>query len=190
MKTTKILIMLLISSICFGQSHSESIADVMVASQKMMLYGLLKREKNLLREQQNLIEKIKKEEKSYQDKIGPLSNISNTIVFLTLEKTLRSMKKKISNVETNIRIRKFATFGLRHGLSRYESELKRLKKYFNKLEEEQQVINTVALASGGAGYNYTATLKLLLRAIKVRGKILEIDKNVKALMGASRLFAK
>jgi hypothetical protein len=191
MKHIKVIIFSLMS-VCASsaQTHTESIQDNQVLAKKITISGLLASEQQLLRTQKQLIEQIKKEEDNYQDKIGPLSNISSSIVYITVQTTMNDLQEKISNIEYNISVRKFATFGIRHGLSRIETELQRQKGYFLKLKEEHQVILTYALVSGGAGYNYTANLKLLLRIIKVRSKIFKIDRDVKNLMKISKLLAK
>lgn len=174
----------------FGQTHSETIADLEVARQKVQLATLMGTEIGLLRQQRELMRSIKIEEDRYQDKIGPRANISNGPVFLAVQGMMLSMSKKIRDIEHNIRLRKYASLGLFHGLYRQESELKRQKGYFQQLQRENRIVTIHALGSGGGGHNYTAYLKLLLRVMKLRTKLLDIDRDVKTHLKVLRFLSK
>jgi hypothetical protein len=151
-----------------------------------IIFGLLKAQKNLLEEQKQLMNQIKKAEGTYQDKIGPMANISNSLLYIGLETSFSNLGDKISNIEYNINMRKLFPFGI----SSLESELKRQKDYFLQLKKEYQIVLNYSLISGGAGYNYTAFLKLLIRLTKIQSNIYEIDKGVKNRMGISKILAK
>ncbi|GAA4277185.1 hypothetical protein [Aquimarina mytili] len=189
MKHTSIIIIFIL---CFtkGIGQSSSLADALVAKQKATISGLLIGEIMLKNQQASLIQQLRSQEVKYARKRGPLSNISNVLVFSTVQTIISTLGTKIAKIEHNIKVRKYSTLGIRHGLSRHEAELKREKEYFNRLKEEYQTLQIGLSISGGAGYNYTAFQKLLLRVMTVRAKIFEIDKEVKSLMGASWLLSK
>ncbi len=192
MKNISILGMICV--FCFSsvrsQTHSESIADVVVAGQKTTIAGLLANELRLRKEQRNLMRKLKDEENKYGKKRQPLSNASSVLVFGTTATIIENMNTTISKIKTNIRIRKLATFGIRHGLKQHEADLKKQERYLEKLKEERNVLYSGLALSGGSGHNYTAFLKLLKRLMKVRGEVHRIDKDVRGLMGASWLLAR
>lgn len=192
MKNIKILFIICFISYSssWSQTHSESIADVTVAGQKTTIAGLLGVELYLRKEQLKMMKELKKEEESYSKKRQPLSNASSTLVYGATLTIIETLNKKIPKIKTNIRIRKFATFGIRHGLKQHEADLEKEERYLEKLKEERNVLYSGLALSGGSGHNYTAFLKLLKRLMRVRGEVHRIDKEVRALMGASWLLAK
>lgn len=192
-------ISLLILICCYGslQLHAQniifySIADDDVAGKKIAIAGSSLIEQSLRTDQKRLIEDLEDQEEKYDGKRGTFANISaNAFVFGMLQYMINEVRQKIPDIEYNIRVRKRATFGIRHGLTRFESDLKREKAYFEKLEYESTLIGGWSLIGvGGAGHLQTASITLLSRIMKVKNNVFEIDKNVKALMGASWLLAR
>lgn len=168
-----------------------SIADKVVAGQKVTITGSSAIEQAFITDQKRLIQDLEDQEEKYDSKRGTYANISaNAFVFGMLQYMISQVDQKIPKIEYNIRVRKLATFGILHGLSRFESDLKRQKAYLEKLKHENTLIGGWSLLGvGGAGHLQTASITLLSRVMKVKNKVFEIDKNVKALMGASKLLA-
>jgi hypothetical protein len=169
-----------------AQSHTEFIADKKVAEKKIIIYGLLEAEERLLDRQKRLVRDIKNAENNYQRKIGPLANVSNTLVYAGIQASFTDLENKISDIDYNIQLRKIIPFGM----ISLESEFDRQRAYFIKLKGEYHLVRTYSLLSGGAGYNYTALLKILIRLVKIRSNIYEIDKKVRNRMGISEIWAK
>ena len=190
----------LLTILCFYggfQLHAQnivirSITDRVVAGQKATITASLAAEQILITDQKRLVRDLEDQEEKYDGKRGTYANISaNAFVFGMLQYMISQVDQKIPKIEYNIRVRKLATFGIRHGLSRFESDLKRQKAYLEKLKHENTLIGGWSLLGvGGAGHLQTASITLLSRVMKVKNKVFEIDKNVKALMGASKLLAR
>ncbi|MEE1964583.1 hypothetical protein V1387_17985 [Allomuricauda taeanensis] len=142
------------------------------------------------RRQLKLIDDLRKEEARYAQKTGAIGNISNSMLYLALLNMINGMDTKIAAVEHNISIVKITRLGFRHGLKGFESELENEKRYFRKLKQEYNLLNNSLLLSGGSGYNFTAFLKLLLQTMEIKENVLQINKNVRALMNINILFAK
>jgi hypothetical protein len=172
----------------YGQT--QTLSDVVVAGQKGVIQGHLISELVLKAKQQVLIKELTLEEGKYAQKRGALGNISNSLLYVALKGMMTATETKIAAIEHNILVRKLATFGFRHGLIGYESQLEREKGYFLKLQHEYSILNACLLVSGGVGYNYTAFLQFLLRTMELRKHILIIDQKVKSLMDVSRILAK
>ncbi len=177
---------------CLGlQAQTQSLADPVVATQKTTITGLLAKETALKNAQTGLLNALGVLEGQYDDKRGLKSNLaSSASVLADLQIKIAVIQSDITDIEYNIRLRKLATFGIRHGLAKIESELENQKKYFEKLKRAHQVVTLSTPLSGGGGHLYTAFLKLLKRAAKISNKIFDLDRRVKSLMTASRILAR
>ncbi len=138
--------------------------------------------------QAHLLIDLAEEENEYNRKRRSITSLKLIGFKVAIQKIMGSLNDKIAAIEHNIAIQKVVS--LRHGLSRHEAALKKEKKYFMKIQKENDFLNTGAVLSGGVGYNYTAFLKLLIRMMDIKSNILIIDKDVKGLMRASRIFAR
>ncbi len=186
---------LFIMGLCFcttiqSQTHSSSIADVAVAAEKGVISGLLTTELNYKKQQLSHIKDLKTKETTYASNRRVTGNAKTTPLFLAVYVLSDNLNTKIEDVKSNIKTRKYATFGIMHGLKRHESDLLKQEEYYDKLTTELEVISSGLIFSGGTGYNYTAFLKLLIRMMKVREKVHQIDKDVLSLMGVCRILAK
>ncbi len=173
-----------------SQTHSSSIADVVVAAEKGVIAGLLGWELDNKKDQLRQIRNLKTKETTYAKNRRVTGNLKTSPVYGAVYIMSNSLSTKIENVKSNIKTRKYATFGIMHGLKRHEADLEQQEEYYKKLKSELEVVSSGLLLSGGTGYNYTAFLKLLIRMMRVREKVHQIDKDVLSLMGVSRILAK
>lgn len=180
-----VVVIVLWSIQCNAQTE---VRDTKVATQKGIIVGLLAAEMGLKGIQGSLIKQLKHKEYLYNAKKSILANLSNGTVFMVTRDILNEIKNDIAAIKYNIRLGK--RFKLRHGLSGYEEAINKEEKYYQRLVKDYKVQNKSAFFVGGVGYNYTAYLKILKRATKLKKQTLEIDKQVKSLMGVSRLLSK
>lgn len=167
-----------------------TLADEEVALQKATLVGLMVREHQLLMDQNQLLAKLRFEEREYLKKTNAMANASSAPLVLALEQQMYGIRELIADVEHNIKLLRMASLGLHLGWSEYQKELKNRKIYFEKLEQERLMVVEIAAFSGGVGHNYTALLKLAIRMVRLRSEILVIDRDVKGLMKFTKLFSK
>ncbi|MBQ4820587.1 hypothetical protein [Aquimarina sp. MMG016] len=193
MKTINIILLLCI--LCWsweieGQSssYSETIHDVVVASHKGIIAASLGTEISLLQTKRAWLDRLERVQRDISDRRGALGNFRSAPVLATLEFVLLDLNRQITLVDRKIQIQKFATLGLKHGLYKHESNLRREREYLNKLNQQNIMIKTGLINAGGAGYNYTAAMKLLKRAIDIRAKVFDIDKDVSNLITAGALL--
>ncbi|WP_271781972.1 hypothetical protein [Aquimarina algiphila] len=187
MKKIQVLLVILM----FYSAHSigqATISDVFVAGQKATIVASLTAEFGLKISRARLLTRLKDQEDLYNRKRRSITSPKLLFFKGVIQGVMSLINKKINSIEHNIAIQKVVS--LRHGLSRHEVALKKEKKYFMKLQKENNFLNTGAVLSGGVGYNYTAFLKLLIRMMDIKSNILIIDKDVKGLMHASRIFAR
>ncbi len=170
---------------------SESLADAYVAAQKATINGQLLSLSGLTLEQKNYLIDLKHQEDRYADKRTPISNLNPSVSLITgaIEYTLNDTSAKISNVEHNLNVFKFASLGM-YGLGLQRSALQREKKYLTKLQEENETLRQGLLFSGSAGDNYTVRLKLLIKLVEIKNRVMVIDKEVKARMKITRFLAR
>lgn len=192
MKPIKLFLALICSIGLTAQTHSESIADVMVAGQKIpTITGLLGGEIALRATQGGLIKGLEESEEEYDQKRSFLSNAqNNALVIGAVQAQMFPLEKKIENIRSNIRVLKIASFGVGHGLSRYEAALETEEKYLQKIKEENTILASGVLISGGTGHVFTSFLKLLIRIMPIRNNILNIEKDINAKMTVTKIFAK
>ncbi len=191
MKNIKYIFILFCGTI-LAQTHSESIADVVVAGQKnTAIAGLLGAELALRNAQAGLIKALEETEEDYNSKRSVAAGLfANTLVIGAVQTQLAFLTTKIRNVKSNINTLKIASFGVGQGLSRYMNEVETEEKYVQKLHVENGLLIAGLGISGGTGHVYTAYLKLLIRLIPIKNKILQIDKDIKAKMTFTRILAK
>lgn len=187
MKKIQVLLIILMfySIYSIGQA---TITDAFVAGQKGVIVGSLTAEFGLKISRARLLIRLRDQENLYNRKKRSIT--SPKLIFFkgVIQRIMNLINEKIAAIEYNIGLQQLVS--LRHGLSRHKAALKKEKKYFIKLQEENNFLNTGTVLSGGAGYNYTAFLKLLIRMMDIKSNILIIDKDVKALMSASRILAR
>ena len=173
---------LFICGFAFAQTHSESIADPVVATHKTAISTALGVELSLRKKQGDLIKDLEDTEEDYDSKRNVFGNFkTNTIVVAAVQAKLVFLNQKVANIESTINTLKVASFGFGQGLSRYQDQLEIEKRYLQKLQEESVLIGGGGmLVSGGTGHVYTAYLKLLIRLIRVKNNILKIDKEIAA----------
>ncbi|WP_405208498.1 hypothetical protein [Aquimarina sp. LLG6339-5] len=192
MKAIKLVILLLSSSWMFGQTHSESIADVVVAGQKTTINGMLGYELSQRNFQTLLLKGLEETEEDYNSKrtFSASNIVANSLIIFAAQKEIRFLEQKIQDIQSNINILKVASFGIGHGLSRYESELKKEENYLKKITDEDGILYGGLLVSGGTGHVYTSYLKLLIRISPIKNNILRINKEIKAKMTVTRILAR
>lgn len=190
MKPISILILICLCGCIELSAQTSSLADAFVAGQKKTITGLLITEGQLKGKQAALLNILKTFEDQYDDKRGVAANFtSNLWIASTIGLLILDIDEKILAIERDIRFRKFATFGILHGLARIESNLQREKGYYEKLQDELRLVGGWSLLGvGGTGHVYTAFLKLLDRFLELEGKISEIEKNMGGLSAASWLL--
>lgn len=180
---------MLLCTTVMGQSAS--IADAVVGTSKTTIAGLLGAELSLRKKQGELIKDLEDTEEDYDSKRNVLANFkTSTLVVGAVQAQFVFLSSKISDIRTNISTLKIASFGIGHGLTRYQKALETEEGYLAKLQEENLLLGGGVLISGGTGHVYTAYLKLLIRIVTVKNKILQIDKEIKAKMKVTRIFAK
>lgn len=190
----KLFNILAVSFLCGGfMLHAQlptAVVDPVVFVQKKQITGILASGLGLKATELGQLTALVGQMNLYDSKRGGVKSaaISGVAIFGTLQTMISTLGLKIADIEYNIGLRKLTSFG--YGLARFESQLKREKQYFEWLKEQYTIVMGATLASGGAGYTYTALLKLLIHVMEIRSKITRIDKEVKAGMKVSRLLAR
>jgi hypothetical protein len=180
MKTIKFLALLWCGTL-LGQTHSESIADVVVAAEKTAIGGLLGTELAKRKKQGDLIKDLEDAEEDYNAKRNVLGNFkANTPVVAAVQSKFFFLNQKISNVSATIALLKIASFGFGHGLNRYQNQLDTELGYLQKLESENLLIGAGIAVGGGTGHVFTAYLKLLIRLLEISNNVLHIEKEIEA----------
>ncbi|MGY3791654.1 hypothetical protein [uncultured Aquimarina sp.] len=193
MKPIKLVIVLLLSNYwMLAQTHSESIADAFVAGQKATINAMLGYELSQRNLQTALLKGLEETEESYNSKrTFSASNIgANSLIIYAAQKEIQFLEQKIRDIRANIRILKVTSFLFGSGLSRYENELKKEENYLMKIKNENGIIASGVFISGGTGHVYTSYLKLLIRISPIKNNILKINKEIKARMTVTRIFAR
>jgi len=101
---------------------------------------------------------------------------------------IESTRSKINKLLS--RIIRLDTVYLRHGLRRYESTLNSEKKFLEGIQKDLLYQQTSIVLSGGAGYNYTAFMKLLIRTLEIRASVLEIENKLDNLDTLNKVLIK
>lgn len=189
MKSIKILIIvigLFISSI--SEAQTWSIADPVVGTLKGTMNTNLATDNGLTIDQNIAVGLLKAQEDDYNERRGfdiyaiPIK----TFTIQEVEKTLNIAK------DVNLDIENIQTSNLffRHGIRKLDSDLQKETSYLKEIEEDYIMLTANEVLGGGSGYSYTAVLKVLLRTLKVRRNILDIQMKVNNLNTANKIFEK
>ncbi len=188
-KQTLVIIIFGWCDIVVAQSQSWDFFDEVVAGQKIAITGALVAEIILRDQQKGLFNRLGTLEKEYEKKRNAqVSALGSAKINAATSTALVITKLKIDELIKRVNI--LNKVYLRHGLQRYESELYLEKKYLERIQKDHIYQEGSIALSGGAGYNYTAFLKLLIRVIEIRANVMDIENKLDNLATLNRVLIK
>lgn len=192
MKIIKIFYYCTITTFLFTTSHSiaqsMSIADPVVALQKIGVGTLIATNSFFKDSQKGKIKELIKLEKEYQEKIK--NNVNVSVFAGTILTTVEVASNNIDEIKMDIKKLNSKLIYLKHGLSRVEENLLLEERYLKEIKDDYEIFRINFLLAGGIGYNYTFFIKLLTRVIAINNKVLALRNKVDNLLTFNSVMLK
>lgn len=140
------------------------------------------KEKGYLEDHLAALEELHVLEEEYQSKISSKSFSTKTSAFLSISLfTVEQTENKIQELLADITTINSFPGKFKYGLGDMEGRLNYEQNYIDEIQGDYPWLAGSVAFGGGAGYTYTAVLKILIRVIEIKRNVYEIEKEIKNL---------